>query len=271
MVTMAEEDCIGQVCLTASAPMDQMVSLSPAGRPVATWPDAAFVSDVQRPSGGTRHNPLGSTHVDHHRFGVENHPADGAIAGDAAKAVARDRGGELQLGGASALETQQRLDRAGQLQVRSAWKPLAIESVPGKFNQGIGQAPRPDPLVALALAAGQGFQGGAESSPAFLIQNPANEDQALLTVAGDVQGARFNRLGLIAGIAVGIGAVAGMVADMTKATNTALPSLAQKRLFIEHLGTVRLTHPFGHPSHQGKVGEADLTIGHRLKAVSKSG
>ena len=98
--------------------MQDVVGVAPAGGDVASGVGTALVSQFEEPAQAVGYHPGGSSHLDRHRLGVEENPADGGITGQAANGVPADRA-DFGIDDALALS----------------------EGVPGKGDQDVGRTP----------------------------------------------------------------------------------------------------------------------------------
>ena len=65
MVSMAQQDHVGEIGLAAVGPMDDVVRICPGCRPLATWPLAMTVASVESATRGAGDHTAGAADVDH--------------------------------------------------------------------------------------------------------------------------------------------------------------------------------------------------------------
>src|SRR5712691_3118256 len=80
VMPVTQEDQVGKVGLPTMNPVHDVMRRSPGCRPIASWPDTATISDLERLALRGRHDPLRAPDVDDHGLGVEKDASNAAAA-----------------------------------------------------------------------------------------------------------------------------------------------------------------------------------------------
>src|SRR5712692_3209796 len=90
MVAPTQEAGIPELGLAAICPVDEVMSVAPVGRTVATRKSAVLVADDERAPERRWNGSGAAADIDRLGVGSEQHPGHGAVAGDAAHGVRGD-------------------------------------------------------------------------------------------------------------------------------------------------------------------------------------
>src|SRR6266705_6858638 len=175
--------------------------------PVASWPPAVPVAGVERAACRPGDCPLGAPDIDDRRVGAEQDAGDVAVASQPFNGLGRDRQRELHLRRRRTGETEKRLERSGDLEIR------LVERVHGQIDQGVGKPAWVVAMVVFAIALGQRLQCSAQSRATDLVEDALDQDAAVFGGA-EGEASRLHPLLLLIDDALGVGGMAGMQAGV---------------------------------------------------------
>ena len=108
----------------------------------------------------------------------------------------------------------------------------AVQGVAGELHQGVGEAPFPAAVVALAGGTGERLQGDAQGGASLGVEEAPEEDGAALDGL-ELQETRLHLLDLLGEEAAGVGGVAEVGAVAAELGHRATPGLAEQGVLIE--------------------------------------
>jgi hypothetical protein len=133
-------------------------------------------------------------------------------------------------------------------------KPV-VEGVSGKFDERVGEAPGPGPLVA-GRGGGEGGKGDPQGGPADGVEHAPERDPAVLTAA-ELEAPGVDRTDLLGEHPGGIGGVASVGAVKTKTAHRVLEGQGEQRSFVEAGLAAEIRERPGGAGQQAQVGEPD--------------
>ncbi len=190
VVPVAQKNQVVEVGRSTMDPVHDVVRRAPFCRPIAAWPPAVTIAGVERAACRPGDCPLGAPDIDDRRVRAEQDAGDAAVASQPFDGLGRDRQRELHLRRRRTGEPEKRLERSGDLKIRP------VERVHGQIDQGVGKPAWVVAMVVFAIALGQRLQCRAQRTGADLIQDPLDQDAAVVRGA-EGEASRLHSLLLI--------------------------------------------------------------------------
>src|SRR5215472_2318789 len=126
------------------------------------------------------------------------------------------------------------------------------------LDQGVGEAALLASNIALAVASRERLQRRQDGSAALGIEGSAQRDQAVLALP-DAQSPCFDSLDLSLDVAVGVGSVPCLLAEVAEAADAELARLFEERSFVETQRFKPGDRGAG-ARYEGEMREADLAF-----------
>ncbi len=149
MVEGTKEAAVGHGGLPAEEPRNDVMRLGPARRTAATREGAALVSRMQGTADGTRHHPLGASHIQDFSTRSHQHRDDSGIAGRFPNPLHRNGAAVLQQRRSHAVPELLKCNRQEHLrnQATVVRKLSASGGQPGTVQNPVQKLLRPCPPV----------------------------------------------------------------------------------------------------------------------------
>jgi hypothetical protein len=215
-------------------PVDEVVGVGAGHRTVAARPLADARPCPEGIARRTAGEALGPTHLDDRGLGAEQDAPDAGVAGQPLHGGGGDRAGELELTPGCSLEAHHRLHRGGELEVGTSLADrFQVEGTAGDLDEGIGEAARPGPLVAVAGGSGEREHGAAEGGSGHVVEDAPDGHAAAVLAGDEVEGVALGVADVLLEDRGRVLGVAGMGAVVHEAADRVLPGEVEEHPLVE--------------------------------------